>query len=115
MGIYVLKTPEGKTLKVNTTTDEKIYQAPINPPNTGVDYTRGTDLFLHVSRSGQRYFYKLRWSLWQGERDEIILVSEDETKEFLLAKAGVTGYSRLNEKEWARAEELFPGIFEETA
>jgi hypothetical protein len=115
MGIYILKTPEGKVVRVDTDRDEKLYRAPVNPPNTGDTYTRGTDLYRHVARSGRAYYYFIHWSMWQGEEPSIELASEQRAKEFLIEKAGVAGAAKLSDKEMKRAEELFPGIFDETA
>jgi hypothetical protein len=115
MAIYVLKTPEGKVVKVNTEKDECVYSAPRNPPNTGTAYTRGSDLYIHLARSGQRYFYVVKWSMWQGDEGSVHLVDEEEARNFLIDKAGLTGWARLTESEMERVEELFPGIFDETA
>ena len=115
MGVYILRTPEGKIVKVNTRTDEVLYEAPRNPPNTGTTYTRGTDLYRHVARSGKAYYYLCKWSMWQGEEISIELISEEEAKEFLIEKAGDAGWAKLTEEEMKRAEEIFLGIFEETA
>jgi hypothetical protein len=115
MGVYILRTPEGKIVRVNTETDEKLYEAPRNPPNTGTAYTRGTDLYRHVARSGKAYYYLLHWSMWQGEEPSLELISEEKAKNFLIDKAGASGWAKLTEEEMKRAEKLFPGIFEESA
>jgi hypothetical protein len=115
MGIYILKTPEGKIVRVDTDRDEKLYEAPRDPPNTGAQYTRGTDLYRHVARSGRAYYYFLHWSMWQGDEPWLELISEEKAKSFLIDKAGATGWAKLSDEEMKRAEELFPGIFDETA
>lgn len=115
MVIVILKTPEGKKVKLNTQEDEDLYAAARNPPNTGTAYTSGVDLKRHVARSGNPYYYLQHWSMWQGSETWYELISEEEAKEFLLEKAGGTYWTRLSDTERERAEELFPGIFEEDA
>ena len=75
----VLITDDGKRVIVNTKTDVCLYETPCNPPNTGTDYTRGTDLYAHRARSGNMYFYLRHWSLWQGEGSNLELISRDES------------------------------------
>jgi hypothetical protein len=109
----ILMTPEGKRVKINTKTDKCLYDAPHNPPNTGTDYTRGTDLYAHKARSGQWYFYTYYWSMWQGEGSNLELISEDEAKDFVLERAGRTDYGI--EVDDADILAIWPDIFEETA
>jgi hypothetical protein len=113
--MYVLKTPENKKVVINPKTDETLYSAPVNPPNTGTTYTTGTDLLCHVARSGKIYYYTYDWSMWQGTEDKFTLISEEEAKNFLCEAASYSGHMKMTEKEIARAQELFPGIFEEDA
>ena len=110
----VLKTPEEKIVVVNLRTDEQLYAAPQNPPNTGTAYLTGTDLYRHVARSGRAYYYLYHWSMWQGSVDTYNLISEDEAKAFLIKKAGGSCWTRPSEEEMKRIEEVFPGIFDET-
>jgi len=95
----VLQNPEGKRVVIDTTTDVKLFNAPRNPPNTGTTYTTGTDLYYHKSRKGNDYFYFYSWSMWQGSEDNISLCSKNEAEEFLLSKAGKTGWDCLDETE----------------
>jgi hypothetical protein len=112
----ILKTPENKKIVINPETDIKMYDAPANPPNTGTNYTTGTDLYCHVERSGKRYYYTYRWSMWQGSVSSYKLLTDDEAKEFLLDIAGISNeWVYLSEKEAERAKEHFPGIFDEDA
>ena len=113
--MYVLKTNDGKIVRVNPKTDTCLYSAPTNPPNTGLRYTRGSDLYMHIAQSKKRYFYILEWSMWQGEEENVYLVSEAEAKNFLIEKAGLSGWAQLSDSEMKQAEEVFPGIFDETA
>jgi len=112
--MIVLKTPDGKKVVVNRNTDERLYKAPENI-NIGVDTTRGTDLYRHVSRKGYVYYYFYRWSMWQGETCDYQLISEEEAIEFLLEKAGLSYPLGLSDSESKRAAELFPDIFVEDA
>jgi hypothetical protein len=111
----ILMTPEGKKVAINSKEDVEIYSAPHNPPNTGTSYTAGTDLLAHKARSGKIYFYTYRWSMWEGSQSSYELLTDNEAKQFLLEKAQGTGYNGLGYSGKERAEEYFPGIFEEDA
>jgi len=78
----------GKKVILDTNSDQILYDAPTNPPNTGTTYTRGSDYFVHTSKSG-RYFYRYNWSMWQGEGSSIEVLTEDEAKEELEGYLGV--------------------------
>lgn len=110
----VLMTSDGKKV-VTSSNDICLYSAPVNPPNTGTTFTRGTNLFAHKSRSGNIYFYKYFWSMWQGENSSYELIDKDEAKEFLLVKAGLSGYGSLNAKEIEKAREFGFNLLDETA
>lgn len=111
----VLMTPEGKKVVINRSTDEQLYDAPNNPPNTGTRYTSGTDLYAHKARSGTWYYYTYAWSMWQGTEDEYALTTEDEAREFILRKASEAGHGRLSDDERETCEKHFRGIFDEDA
>lgn len=114
--MMVLKTPENKKVVINPKTDEKIYNAPSNPPNTGTNYTAGTDLYRHVARSGKAYYYTYSWSMWQGTPSHYKLITDEEAKQFLLEIAGINNeWVYLSASEEKRAKELFPDIFDEDA
>ncbi len=87
----------------------------MNPPDTGLNYTSGTDLYRHVARSGKAYYYTYDWSMWQGTKDRYALLTEEEAKQFLIRAAGWTGYAALSPEEEKRAQEVFPNIFDEDA
>jgi len=112
--MIVLKTPDGKKVVLNRNTDECLYKAPKNI-NIGIDTTRGKDLYRHVSRKGNVYYYFYHWSMWQGETCDYQLIGEEEAREFLLKLASKPCPIGLDEDEKKRAEELFPNIFEEDA
>jgi len=112
--MVVMKTPEGKRV-VTSEKDVCLYSAPRNPPNTGTRYTAGTDLFAHRAKSGKLYFYTYSWSMWQGEEPEYTLVSEEKAKEFILKRAGLTGWPEISNTEKEKILEIWPDFFEETA
>jgi len=111
----VLITDDGKRVIVNTKTDVCLYETPCNPPNTGTDYTRGTDLYAHRARSGNVYFYLHHWSLWQRESSWLELVDRHEALDFLLEKARLTNVAAMDEDEIEKAKEFGFNILEETA
>lgn len=111
----VLKTNDDKKVVVSVRSDEKIYDAPHNPPNTGTTYTSGEDLYLHIAKSGKEFFYIYGWSMWQGSSDYYRLISKDEAEEFLLNKMNGNYHVRLSTSEIMRAEELGFNLLEETA
>jgi len=79
----VIKEQDGTRWIADTKTDIKLYDAPVNPPNTGTTYTSGTDLYAHRTRTHGPRFYKLHWSMWQGTESTIEPVSQVEAQEFL--------------------------------
>jgi hypothetical protein len=113
--MIVLKNPEGKKVVISPKSDECLYSAPVNPPNTGTRYTEGTDLYRHVAKSGAVYYYLHEWSMWQGTMDRYNLISEQEAKDFLVEAAGWFGYAKLSDSEAKRAQELWPGLLDEDA
>lgn len=113
--MVVLMTPERKRVVIDPSSDIALYESPHNPPNTGTDFTRGEDLYVHKARSGTLYYYTYAWSMWQGDEPRYRLITPGEAREFLLQCAGYTGWAELSPKELALAEEHFPGIFEEDA
>ena len=112
--IKILVT-EGKKVKIDTDEDVCLYKSPVNPPNTGTEYTRGRDLYVHESKSGNIYFYVHNWSMWEREEDHLFLVSKEAAKTLLLQKAAIIGWGEFSKEEIERAEQYFPGIFEEDA
>jgi len=111
----ILRTPDNKKVVVDIDKDENLYYAPRNPANTGTRFTSGNDLYYHKARSGNGYWYTYHWSMWQGENSSLELMDADEAKEFLLRKNDGNDYHGLRDKAIARANELFPGIFDEDA
>ncbi|MFX0133042.1 MAG: hypothetical protein ACFFDN_05280 [Candidatus Hodarchaeota archaeon] len=111
----VLMTPESKRVVIDTKTDPCLYSSPQNPPNTGTTYTRGTDLYYHKSRAGNEYFYFKHWSMWQGEEGSIQLITKDKAEDFLLEKAGNSGWDSLNESDFENLKEFGFNLLEETA
>lgn len=112
----ILLTEEGKRVQIDPTQDTELYDSPQNPPDTGIEFTRGVDLYAHKARSGKWYFYFRHWSMWQGEAEEIYLINKDEAIGFLQQKAAASGPAEISEKEMRRAVEILgEDIFSETA
>lgn len=101
--IYVLKI-NGKLLRLDTDGDECLYES-----TRDLDVDVGEDLYRHVAKSGKVYYYLLCWC--RGESDKIKIISEAEARDFIISKAN----EGFTEGEVKRFEEIFPGIFEETA
>ena len=115
MAKHVLRTQDGKKVVIDVSKDVKLYSAPVNPPNTGTQYTAGTDLLAHKARSGHLYFYFYSWSMWQGSEDEFKLCSRADADDFLTRKAGLGGWAAIDEHEIEKAKELGFDVLEETA
>jgi len=112
----ILLTGNGKRVEVVMDKDLCLYRSPVNPPNTGTTYTRGTHLYAHVTRKGNVFYYKHSWSMWQEEEDSLYLVSKEEAIEFLQAKAASSGWDSIDRSEAERIVEHFEeNIFEEDA
>ena len=110
----VLMTPDGKRV-VTSNNDQCLYSAPQNPPNTGTDFTRGTDLYYHKARSGNEYYYFVHWSMWQGESGSYELIDFDVAEAFLLKKAGLTGWAGINKSDLKELKKFGFNILEEDA
>lgn len=106
---------EGKKVILNTEKDQPLYLAPFNPPNTGIAYTRGTDLYHHKAQSGDDYFYFKHWSMWLGEKDSLELCSREEAEDFLIHKASLDGRGALDIDELEQLECLGFNLLEEDA
>lgn len=115
MSKHILKTPEGKKVVVDLQTDIQLYESPVNPPNTGSDYTRGEDLFAHKTRSNNWYYYLHYWSMWQGEKPRIELITKDNAEKFLIHIASKIDHAALTESEIKLAEEHGFKLFDEDA
>ena len=115
MAKYVLRTHNCKKVVIDVDKDIVLYHSPVNPPNTGTRYTRGTDLLAHIARSGNVYFYFNNWSMWEGDEDSFELVDKDTAEEFLIDKAGLSGWARLDEREIEKVKKFGFDLMEETA
>jgi hypothetical protein len=113
--MQLLMTPEGKKITVRTDSDHCLYNAPYNPPNTGTNYTAGTDLYHHRARSGNEYYYTRSWSMWQGSEDSYELITEDAAKAFILERACRAGYVGQGVKQEACEEHWGEDFFNEDA
>lgn len=111
----IVKLDDGSCWVANTKTDEKIYDAPVNPPNTGNAYTRGEDLYVHRTKNHGDQFYVLGWSMWQGEGESITELTKEEAIEFLKDKVG-DYWNFPDEKTATTLKEKFGiDVLEETA
>jgi len=115
MAKHVLRTQDGKKVVIEAAKDAKVYNAPVNPPNTGTRYTTGTDLLAHKARSGNMYFYFYRWSMWEGAEESFELIDKAEAEEFLTEMAGLGEHAALTGREIETAKEYGIDIMEETA
>jgi hypothetical protein len=115
MAKNVLRTQDSRKVVIDVSKDVTLYSAPVNPPNTGSQYTRGRDLLAHKARSGNVYFYFYSWSMWQGDEDEFELCSKATAEAFLTRKAGLTGWAAIDEHEITLAKEYGIDVMEETA
>jgi len=111
----VLRTQDMKKVVIDLSTDTKLYETPVNPPNTGTEYTRGTDLMAHKARSGNVYFYEYFWSMWQGEQEQFELVSKEQAEEFLLQKMSLSDLAGMTETEIEKAIGFGFNLLEEDA
>ncbi len=113
---YAVRVGDGKVVVLDTERDEVLYRAPTNPPGTGREFTRGTDLLAHQSKGGKVYFYLLHWSMWQGESDKIELISRAQAEEFLLEKCAASGWGHLDYEDALDLNERYGfKLYEETA
>jgi len=113
--VIMLMTPEGKKVQVSLKNDLCLYRAPENPPDTGIAYTVGTNLYYHKARSGRKYYYKYFWSMWQGDEDRYELVPEDEAKRFVLERLGQQGHIADGVCDYNCCEVWGDDFFEEDA
>ena len=110
----VIKEEDGTRWIADTKTDVALYQAPHNPPNTGSEYTRGTDLYAHKTKRHGERFYLLSWSMWQGEEPNISVVSREEAEGFLEACVG-DYFGFPSEDDMAKLKEWGFDVLVETA
>ena len=112
---HVLRTQDGKKVVIDVSKDATLYRCPVNPPGSGTSGFTGTDLLAHKARSGNVYFYFHHWSMWQGDEDSFELIDRSTAEEFLVKRAGLSGWAGLDEREIERAKEFGLDIMEETA
>lgn len=112
---YVFETEEGRVV-IDMSKDVCLYRAPRNPPNTGTDFTDGTDIYLHKTKKGKEVFYFYHWTMWQGCRKRIEIVTKNEVVDELLRHAGKTGWDGLDEEDYVFIkEQIGIDLLEETA
>lgn len=112
----ILKTKEGKVVRIDHGTDICLYEAPVNPPNTGTKYTSGTDLYAHKTKNRNWCYYLYSWSMWQGCEERYELISKEEAIDYLISTAELSGWAELPDDYAEKAVTHFGyDIFEETA
>jgi len=111
----IVTEEDGTRWIADTQTDEALYTAPHNPPNTGSAYTRGTDLFVHKTRSHGLRYYTRGWSMWQGEQPDIIVpITREEAEKFLVSHVG-DYWNFPSDEENTKLKEYGFDILQETA
>ena len=65
---------------------------------------------MHLTKGGQRVFYKLVWSLYENDVDYIEVVSEEEARKILEEKS-----QWMSKEDVEVVKQIFPDFFEETA
>lgn len=95
---------ENKIVRLDTEQDEAIFSL----PDEG--RTRWTTWYVHLSKGGNKYYYRLFESAWQGEGTVWDVLSKSEIMDDLRAHA-----HQMESEDLERVQAEFPGIFEETA
>lgn len=99
--IHYLDDARTQRVILNTHDDERLFEIG-DREGTGRDSTRGTVLYLHVSKQQQKKtYFKFLWTRWQGEENEIMAISEDEARRF-----AEESLSNLDKEETKRLVEL---------
>jgi len=89
---------EGKLVLLNTRTDECLYSGHWV---SGKEENRFDELYLHKTKNGKIVFYVAHVTFWQGERNSIDVLSENEVQSWI-----VDYYSYLGDDEIKRLAQL---------
>lgn len=100
------QTEEGKLVLLNTRNDECLYSGQWV---AGREQNRFQELYLHKTKGGKAVFYIVNVTYWQGERNSIEVLSEDDVQSWI-----ADFYALLSEDALKRLAELGFKI-EETA
>jgi len=103
----IVRLENGKRAVLDTETDSCIYaeQRGLDPA-----HRQGIDLYMHLTKGGQRVFYKYVWSLYQNDVDYIEVISEEEARKILEEKS--QWFTKEDEEV---IKQVFSDFFEETA
>lgn len=109
--IHYLDEAQTQRVILSTSNDEQLCDVG-DKAGTGRDHdsTRGTSLYLHVSKQQQKKtYYLFSWTRWQGEQNEIVVVDEEDARKF-----AERNLSHLDKEEVKRLVELGLVVLEDT-
>jgi len=92
------KTEDGKLVILNTRDDECLYSGQWV---AGREQNRFDELYYHKTKGGKVVFYITHVTYWQGERNSIDVLSENDVQSWI-----ADFYSHLNENELTKLAEL---------
>jgi len=103
----IIRIGDGKRAVLDTNADSCLYadQRGLDPA-----HRQGIDVYMHLTKGGQRVFYKLVWSLYQNDTDYIEVISEEEARQILEEKS-----QWMSKEDVEVVKQVFPDFFEETA
>ena len=103
----IVSLNDGKRAVLDTETDSCLYA-----DRRGLDpaHRQGIDLYMHLTKGGQRIFYKYVWSLYENDVDYIEMISEKEARKMLEEKS-----QWMTEDDVTIIKQVFPDFLEETA
>ena len=103
----IVRLGDEKRAVLDTNADSCLYadQRGLDPA-----HRQGIDLYMHLTKGGQRVFYKLVWSLYQNDMDYIEVISEEEARKLLESKS-----QWMTEDDIKVIQQVFPDFCEETA
>jgi len=103
----IVRLGNEKRAVLDTETDSCLYaeQRGLDPA-----HRQGTDIYMHLTKGGQRIFYKYVWSLYQNDVDYIEVISEEEARKILEDKS-----QWMSEDDIKVVKQVFKDFLEETA
>jgi len=103
----IVRLGDEKRAVLDTNADSCLYadQRGLDPA-----HRQGIDVYMHLTKGGQRVFYKLVWSLYQNDTDYIEVISEEEARQILEEKS-----QWMSKEDVEVVKQVFPDFFEETA
>jgi len=103
----IVRLGDEKRAVLDTNADSCLYA-----DHRGLDpaHRQGIDVYMHLTKGGQRVFYKLVWSLYQNDTDYLEVISEEEARQILEEKS-----QWMSKEDIEVVKQVFPDFFEETA